>query len=91
MVVRGRGGGRVDVNQTFFQPFLAYNTKTGFGVTPQTESTYNWEAEQCKPRQSFLSAGGELRRPCLIDVSSTSHQGRTARRILPLMYQSQGM
>jgi hypothetical protein len=39
-------GGRPDVNQTFLQPFLAYNTKTGFGVTLQTESTYNWEAEQ---------------------------------------------
>jgi hypothetical protein len=34
------------VNQTFLQPFLAYNTKTAFGVTLQTESTYNWEAHQ---------------------------------------------
>jgi hypothetical protein len=33
-----------------------------------------------KPRHNFLSAGGELTRPCLIDISSTSHQGRTARR-----------
>jgi hypothetical protein len=39
-------GSRPDVNQTFLQPFLAYNTKTGFGVTLQTESAYNWEAEQ---------------------------------------------
>jgi hypothetical protein len=39
-------GGRPDVNQTFLQPFFAYNTKTGFGVTLQTESSYNWEAEQ---------------------------------------------
>jgi hypothetical protein len=39
-------GGRPDVNQTFLQPFLAYNTKTAFGVTLQTESSYNWEAEQ---------------------------------------------
>jgi hypothetical protein len=34
------------VNTTFLQPFLAYNTKTGFGATLQTESTYNWEARQ---------------------------------------------
>ena len=32
----------------------------------------------CKPRQSFLSAGGELTRPCLVKISSTSTQGRTA-------------
>jgi hypothetical protein len=35
-----------DVNQTFLQPFLAYNTKTGFGLTVQTESTYNWLLSQ---------------------------------------------
>jgi hypothetical protein len=29
-----------EVNNTFLQPFRAYNTKTGFGVTLQTESTY---------------------------------------------------
>jgi hypothetical protein len=37
---------RPDVNQTFLQPFLAYNTKTAFGVTLQTESSYSWEAHQ---------------------------------------------
>jgi hypothetical protein len=37
---------RPEVNQTFLQPFLAHNTKTGFGVTLQTESTYSWEAHQ---------------------------------------------
>jgi hypothetical protein len=34
-------GHRPDVNNTFLQPFLAYNTPTGFGVTLQTESTYS--------------------------------------------------
>jgi hypothetical protein len=33
--------GRPDVSNTFIQPFLSYNTKTGFGVTLQTESTDN--------------------------------------------------
>lgn len=28
------------------QPFLAHNSKNGFGVTLQTESIYNWEAHQ---------------------------------------------
>ena len=37
---------RPDVNQTFLQPFLAYNTKTAFGVTLQTESSSSWEAHQ---------------------------------------------
>ena len=78
-----RGWGETDVSQTFLQPFLAYNTKTGFGVRLQTESTYNWEAEPCKPHQSFLSAGGELTRPCLIGIGSTSQQDRTARKSCP--------
>jgi hypothetical protein len=39
-------GARADVNQTFLQPFLAHNSKSGFGVTLMTESSYNWEAEQ---------------------------------------------
>jgi hypothetical protein len=34
------------VNQTVLQPLLAHNTKTGFGVTLQTESTHSWEADQ---------------------------------------------
>jgi len=34
------------VNSTFMQPFLAYNTKKGFGVTLQTESTYDWRENQ---------------------------------------------
>jgi hypothetical protein len=37
---------RSDVSSTFLQPFLAYTTatKTTFGIN--TESTYDWEAEQ---------------------------------------------
>lgn len=37
---------RPDVSSTLLQPFLSYTSKTGFGVTFQTESTYNWKAEQ---------------------------------------------
>jgi hypothetical protein len=35
-----------DVNQTFLQPFLAHNSKSGFGMTLRAKSTYNWETEQ---------------------------------------------
>jgi hypothetical protein len=38
--------GRGDVNSTFLQPFLAYNTPDGWTFTLQTESTYDWEGEQ---------------------------------------------
>jgi hypothetical protein len=37
---------RPSVNSTFLQPFLAYNTKTGTGLTLQTESTYDWNTHQ---------------------------------------------
>jgi len=34
---------RADVNSTFMQPFLVYNTQGGVSYTLQTETTYNWE------------------------------------------------
>lgn len=34
------------VSNTLLQPFLAYNTKSGFGITLQTETVYDWNAEQ---------------------------------------------
>lgn len=37
---------RPDVNSTFLQPFLAYNTKTATTFTVNTESTYNWEGHE---------------------------------------------
>ena len=36
---------RLDVNQTFLQPFVAYTTKDAWTFSLNTESTYNWEAE----------------------------------------------
>jgi hypothetical protein len=38
--------GRPYMNNTFMQPFLAYQTKTHTTFTIDTESTYNWEAGQ---------------------------------------------
>jgi len=37
---------RPSVNSTFIQPFLSYNTKTAWTFSVNTESTYNWTAEQ---------------------------------------------
>jgi hypothetical protein len=40
------GNDHRSVNATFIQPFLAHNTKSGFGVTLQCESTYDWNDSQ---------------------------------------------
>ncbi|WP_043317092.1 hypothetical protein [Microbulbifer sp. HZ11] len=47
---------RTDVNNTFVQPFLAYNTPKSWTFTLQTESTYNWETEQWNVPVHFLVA-----------------------------------
>jgi hypothetical protein len=39
-------GDRADVNATFLQPFLTYTTPTQWTFALNTESTYDWEAEQ---------------------------------------------
>ncbi len=36
---------RPDVNQLFFQPFLAHNWKSGAGITLNAEMTQNWETD----------------------------------------------
>ena len=37
---------RADVSSTFLQPFLSYTTKDAWTFTLNTESTYDWEANQ---------------------------------------------
>jgi hypothetical protein len=37
---------RADVSATFIQPFISYTTKTYTTFGLNTESTYDWEAEQ---------------------------------------------
>lgn len=39
-------GERNDVDATFLQPFVTYTTKTATGFVVNTESTYDWKAEQ---------------------------------------------
>jgi len=37
---------RSSISNTFLQPFLAYTTKDAWTYTINTESTYDWKAEQ---------------------------------------------
>ena len=37
---------RSEINVTFLQPFVSYTTKDAWTFTLNTESTYNWEADQ---------------------------------------------
>jgi len=39
-------GSRDDISATFIQPFLAYTTPTAWTYLVQSESTYDWKAEQ---------------------------------------------
>ncbi|MGK6315771.1 transporter [Neorhizobium sp. DT-125] len=39
-------GDREDVNATFLQPFVSYNLGNGRSISLNTESTYDWEADQ---------------------------------------------
>ena len=38
--------GDTDISATFLQPFMSYTTPTAWTFTVNTESTYDWEAEQ---------------------------------------------
>lgn len=35
-----------NINQTYLQPFVSYSTKTAWSFTLNTESSYNWIAEE---------------------------------------------
>lgn len=45
---------RNDVNSTFLQPFLSYTTHDAWTFTVNTESTYDWEAEQWSVPLNFM-------------------------------------
>ncbi len=42
----GGNGDRSDINSTFIQPFLVYNTATAMSIALNTETTYDWESDQ---------------------------------------------
>jgi hypothetical protein len=56
---------RSDVNSTYLQPFLAYNTPKAVTYAVNTESTYDWESSQWQVPVNFMVSkvtrfGGQL-------------------------------
>ena len=47
-------GDRADVNSTYLQPFVSYTTHDAWTFTLNTESTYNWEAEEWSVPINFM-------------------------------------
>jgi hypothetical protein len=47
---------RPDVNSTFMQPFLAYTTDDAWTFTLNTETTYDWEAEEWSVPLNFIAS-----------------------------------
>ena len=47
---------RSDINSTFLQPFVSYTTKDAWTFTLNTESTYNWEADEWSVPINFMVA-----------------------------------
>jgi hypothetical protein len=45
---------RQNVNATYLQPFFSYTTKTYTTLAVNTESTYNWEANQATVPMNFM-------------------------------------
>jgi hypothetical protein len=48
---------RADVNQTYLQPFLTYNWKSGAGLTVNSETTLNWEANTTNSYINIMAGG----------------------------------
>jgi hypothetical protein len=47
---------RSAVNATFLQPFLAYNWPSGFGLSVNSETTYDWTAGQATVPLNFMAS-----------------------------------
>ncbi len=48
---------RSDVNQMYLQPFLTYNWKSGSGLTVNSETTLNWEANTTTSYINIMAGG----------------------------------
>jgi hypothetical protein len=48
---------RADVNQMYLQPFLTYNWKSGAGLTVNSETTLNWEANTTNAYINIMAGG----------------------------------
>jgi hypothetical protein len=88
--------GDVDLNQTYLQPFVSYTTPTAWTFTLNTESTYDWEAEDwsvpvnalvskvVKVRSRPVSFGAGVR--YWADTTPTSPEGWGVRFVVTLLY-----
>jgi hypothetical protein len=45
---------RNDINSTYFQPFIAYNTESAVTFALNSEATYNWETKQAGVPINFM-------------------------------------
>jgi len=48
---------RSDVNQMYMQPFLTHNWKSGAGLTVNSETTFNWEANTTNSYINIMAGG----------------------------------
>jgi hypothetical protein len=48
---------RADVNQMYLQPFLTHNWKSGAGLTVNSETTFNWEANTTNAYINIMAGG----------------------------------
>jgi CubicO group peptidase (beta-lactamase class C family) len=48
---------RDDVNQMYLQPFVTYNWKSGAGLTVNSETTFNWEANTTNAFINMMAGG----------------------------------
>jgi hypothetical protein len=91
---------RPDVNSTFLQPFLAYNTKAATTFTLNTESTYDWEGNEWSIPVHFqitqivkvgnqpISIGGGLR--YWADSPDSGPEGLGFRVLVTFLFPTQG-
>jgi len=87
---------RADVNATFMQPFVAYTTPTAMTFTLNSESTYDWEADELalpanavmskvvKVGGHLVSVGGGLR--YWIEETDASPEGLGFRFFVTLLF-----
>ncbi len=87
---------RNDVNSTFLQPFLSYTTPDAWTFTLQTESTYDWEAEEwtvpingvvskvIKIGDQLISVGGGVR--YWADGPDSAAEGWGARLLVTFLF-----
>ena len=48
---------RSDVNQMYIQPFITHNWKSGAGLTVNSETTFNWEANTTNSYINIMAGG----------------------------------